>query len=71
MLCKPFSELNIFEKRDLILKLNHLIQTYEGAFSTAKQMVDKAEKEGLFDGIVFQPENIINNEYTEGDSNIA
>lgn len=71
MLCKSFDELTIVEKVKLIGKLNHLVQTYEGAFIEAKSMIDKAEKEGLFEDVVILPEKTEDNEHTERNSTSA
>lgn len=56
MLCEKFEKLSIIEKRELIGKMTHLVQTYEWAFNFAEWMVQKSTEEGLFEGIEISPE---------------
>lgn len=61
MICKSFEELTIVERRELIGKITHLVQTYENAFSVLQSIVRQAEQAGLFEGINFNQDDLLSN----------
>jgi len=64
MLCKSFEVLTIVEKVKFIGKINHLAQTYESVFNEVNNIINKAEKDGLFKDVTILPneEEILENE---------
>lgn len=56
MLCKSFDNLTIVEKVKFVGKINHLAQTYESVFNEVNNIINKAEKEGLFKDVTILPE---------------
>lgn len=55
MMCESYNQLTIIEKRELIGKLLHLIQTDENAYLIADNLIQKAHSDGSFDRIKILP----------------
>lgn len=56
MLCKSFSELLPIEQRNLIGAVVHCVMNDEVFFQQAQNMIKKADKQGLFEGVKFNPQ---------------
>lgn len=57
MICKQYSELIPIEQRNYIGALVHSVMNDEGLFLEGVKLIKKAEKKGLFDGVLINPPN--------------
>jgi len=56
MNCKLYSDLSIVDKYQLVGKAVHLLQNDQTACEIIKEMVQAAERKGLFEGVAILPE---------------
>lgn len=56
MICKSYEELTVVEKREMIGKITHLIQTQEHLFQAMASMIRQCENSGMFEGVSFNEE---------------
>lgn len=57
MICQKYQELNPIERVRLIGKIVHALQSNNIIFSCVVEMVEVAEKHGIFDNVKILPEN--------------
>lgn len=57
MLCENYSRLNPVERIQLIGKLVHAVQNDNFFFDEAVNIIDSAEKSGLFENVKINPSN--------------
>lgn len=63
MLCDKYMRLSPQERSLFIGNLLHAAQSDDNIFQSAEELINLAERKGLFDGVTIMPEReIINNE---------